>query len=374
MMTDRHDLAVNLNDRAEPARRLTKADVTDLIEQARHDNNIPALAVVLVDAERILVSDIQGKRVVGSNADATLDDYFHIGSCSKSILAVMAGRLIEQGKLGWRTRFFDIFPGLKGAARSEYLGITLEDLLLCQAGILPYTKGEEFARLDVSISQSRETFIAYLVQQRPAAKKKTKGRFKHLYSNASYTMAAAMLEKVTAISWENMIQQTLSDELGLPVIFGWPNNLNYNQPWGHAEINGSLQAFSPGHEYKLHKTIAPAGDLSLKPLDYAKYVQLHLQGLRSVDNYLAAETYQTIHYRQPGFSLGVASGTSWGERYSMFDGSAGTFYCASLIFPDSNMGFVIMANSGTEQAVKGISWLSKKIIKKHFNLWWMFWM
>jgi hypothetical protein len=58
----------------------------------------------------------------------------------------------------------------------------------------------------------------------------------------------------------------------------------------------------------------------------------------------------------------------------MFDGSAGTFYCASMIFPDSNLAFVIMTNSGTPQAVKGITWVSKKIVKRYFNLWWMFWM
>ncbi|MEW7974125.1 MAG: serine hydrolase domain-containing protein [Candidatus Thiodiazotropha endolucinida] len=354
-MLDRHDMAEGKRVGGERAKNLTKADITDLIEQARHDHNIPALAVVVMDAVRIIASDIQGKRVVGSNADASLNDFFHIGSCSKSILAVMAGRLIEQGKLNWGTKFFAIFPELKRAVRNEYRDITLEDLLLCQAGILPYTKGDEFASLDASVSQSRETFIAYLLQQKPAAKKRAKGRFKHLYSNASYTMAAAMLERVAGLSWEDLIQRTLSDELGFPVVFGWPNGLNYNQPWGHAEIDGSLQAFSPGHEYRLHTIIAPAGDLSLRPLDYAKYVQLHLQGLRGVNNYLAAETYQAIHYRQQGFSLGVASGSSWGERYSMFDGSAGTFYCASMIFPDSNMAFVIMANSGTEQAVKGIS-------------------
>ncbi|MES9924947.1 MAG: serine hydrolase [Candidatus Thiodiazotropha endolucinida] len=373
-MLNRHDMADGQRDRDERIRNLTKADLTDLIEQARHDNNIPALAVVLMDAERLTLSDIQGKRVVGSNTDASLNDYFHIGSCAKSILAVMAGRLIEQGKLEWGTKFFDLYPDLKRVARSEYLGITLEDLLLCQAGILPYTKGDEFAALNDSVSQSRETFITYLVQQKPASKKKANGRFKHLYSNASYTMAAVMLERVAGISWEKLIRQILADDLGLSVIFGWPNSLNYNQPWGHAEVNGSLQAFSPGHEYRLHTIIAPAGDLSLRPLDYAKYVQLHLQGLRGVDNCLAVDTYQAIHYRQQGFSLGVASGSSWGERYSMFDGSAGTFYCASMIFPDSNMALVIMANSGTEQAVKGISWLTKKIIKKYFNLWWMFWM
>jgi CubicO group peptidase (beta-lactamase class C family) len=352
---------------------LEKGDVTDIIEQARHENNIPAMAVVIMDAERVLQSDIQGEREIGSNSTSTLDDYFHIGSCTKSILAVMAGKLIEQGELNWDTQFFSLFSELKAVARKEYLPISLEDLLMCQAGIMPFTAGEEYAGLDASITCTRQAFIKYLIQQKPAAKR-AKGGFKHLYSNASYTMAAVMLERVTGLTWEELILQTLSNDLELTVKFGWPNGNDINQPWGHAELDGNLQALSPDHEYRLPKIIAPAGDISLKPLDYAKYVQLHLQGLRGTDNYLSSETWQTIHYRQKGFSLGVVNQTSWGERYSAFDGSAGTFYCATMIFPDSNFAFVIMANSGAAQAVKGITWVSKKIIKKQFELWWMFWM
>ncbi|MGD8912506.1 MAG: serine hydrolase domain-containing protein [Candidatus Thiodiazotropha sp.] len=353
--------------------RLVKGDVTDLIEQARHENNIPAMAVVAMDSERLFLSDIQGEREIGSNSTATLDDYFHIGSCTKSILAVMAGRLIEEGELNWNTRFFDLFPEWKTVAKVDYLPISLEDLLLCQAGIMPFTAGEEYAHLDASISSTRRAFIKYLIQQKPASKR-TKDGFKYLYSNASYTMAALMLEQVTGLTWEELILQTLLNELELEFKFGWPNSDDINQPWGHAELDGNLRALAPDHEYKLPSIIAPAGDLSFKPLDYAKYVQLHLQGLRGRDNYLTSETYQKIHYRQRGFSLGVVNQTAWGERYSEFDGSAGTFYCATMIFPDSNFAFAIMANSGAAQAVKGIAWLSKKIIKKYFNLWWMFWM
>ncbi|MES9991257.1 MAG: serine hydrolase [Candidatus Thiodiazotropha sp.] len=373
MMLYRQHKSTSMVDEKPRVQHLLKEDVTDLIEQARHENSIPAMAVVVMDMERVLIADIQGERVIGSNNDASLNDYFHIGSCAKSILAVIAGRLIEQGRLNWHTRFFDLFPELKAATRKEYLAITFEDLMLCQAGIASFTAGEEYARLDASITASRRTFIEYLIRQRAAAKR-TKRGFEHLYSNASYSMASAMLERVTGLTWEASIQQTLNRDLQLSVVFGWPNNHHRHQPWGHAEIDGTLKAFSPNHEYRLPGIVAPAGDLSMRPLDYARYVQRHLQGLRGQDNYLKADSYRTIHYRQQGFSLGVENAASWGERYSMFDGSAGTFYCASMIFPDSNLAFVIMTNSGTAQAVKGITWVSKKIVKRYFNLWWMFWM
>lgn len=355
------------------AQNLTKNDVEEFIEKARQEYHVPAIAVVVMDSNHIRISEIQGKKIFNSSGDAELDDYFHIGSCSKSILAVVAGKLVEAGKLNWHTSFFEIYPELSEVARKDYLDITLEDLLLCQAGIQPFTSGTEFSQLDASVSHSRPRFIQYLIQQEPATDK-TRDGFKYLYSNASYTLAAAMLERVANTTWEELIRKTLSHDLGLSVIFGWPNKADQNQPWGHINIDGSLQALPPDHDYKLPDIIAPAGDLSMTPLDYAKYVQLHLQGLKGADNYLAPETYQAIHYRHKGYSFGVENETSWGERYSTIDGSAGTFFCSSMIFPESSFAFVIMTNSGTEEAIECVSWISKKIIKKHYNLWWMFWM
>ncbi len=355
------------------AQNLTKKDVADFIDKARHEYNIPAMAVVIMDSEHILISEIQGEKSINSADRAKLDDFFHIGSCSKSILAVMAGKLIEEGKLNWNTRFFELYPELLESANNGYLDITLEDLLTCQAGIASYTSGHDFSQLDTPTSHSRKAFIQYLVKQEPAADRINNG-FKYLYSNASYTLAAAMLERVTNLTWEELIQKTLSKDLGLSVLFGWPNNYDQNQPWGHMQINGNLQALSPDHDYKLPSIIAPAGDLSMTPLAYAKYVQIHLQGLNGTDNYLTYKTYQAIHYRHEGFSLGVANETSWGERFSIIDGSAGTFFCSTMIFPESDFAFIIMANSGSEKAIEGISWISKKIIKKYYNLWWMFWM
>ena len=355
------------------AQSLSHKDVAALIDKARHKYNIPAMAVVVMDADHLLISEIQGKRNVNANDDAKIDDFFHIGSCAKTILAFMAGKLIEDGRIAWETKFFDIFPALIDSAKQDYLDITLEDLLLCQAGIQPFTTGEDFAQLDADVASSRPAFINYLIKQKPAGEK-TKEGFGYFYSNASYTLAAAMVEQAAGLSCEQLIEKTLTQDLGLSVIVGWPNNHSKDQPWGHWESEGIIEPFAPDNAYRLPNIVAPAGDLSMRPLDYAKFVQRHLQGLRGMDNYLSAATYQTIHYRHPGFSLGVANQTSWGERFSIFAGSAGIFLCTTLIFPGGNLAFVVLTNSGSQKAEKAVEWVSNKIIKKHYHLWWMIWM
>lgn len=272
---------------------------------------------------------------------------------------------------------------MKAGSDPAYAGITLEDLFLCQAGTRPFTSwGERFPVIGQRLTDKRMHFIEWLLKQPPASEKTEDGKFKHLYSNAAYTVAAAMLERVSGKSYERLIHEMLVDDLGLQVVFGWPVDYAAGQPWGHANFyfdkqnnpvstKNEVHTFSPGHFYRLNECIRPAGDLSMKPLHFAHYTQLHLRGLRKGDNYISSETFHHIDLGYKGFSLGVANGTYSDKSFVGFDGSAGTFYCRSIIFPESNVALTIMINSGSQKAV---DWLTWKTMKKYYNWWWKFWL
>ena len=355
---------------------LTQEYLSKIMSEARNSYNVPAIAVTVMNSETILLQEMQGVRVIDKQSQADLDDYFHIGSCSKSVLAVMAAKLIEQKKITWQTKFFEVFPELKDAANSAYHDITLEDLFLGEAGIKAYTNAEvePLPEYGPSVSDKRLEFIKYLIGQPPSSERKD-GRFQHLYSNAGYTMASAMLEKVSGQKYEALVKKTLTDDLGMSVHIGWPNSISPDQPWGHLLAKDKIETFPPDHEYKLLYLITPAGDLSMTPKDYAKYTQLHLQGLRGSNNYISSEAYRYIHFNRDGFSLGVANGVLGGKRYSGFDGSAGTFFCRSIIVPESAFAFTIMTNAGSGTgSMEAVDWLTMRIVKKHFNWWWKFWL
>jgi len=356
--------------------RLTRDYLSDITNEARIRYNLPAIAVSVMDSRSILFQEIQGVRVAGNQTVATLDDYFHIGSCSKSVLALIAQKLVEQKKISWQTRFFDLFPEFTSKANKLYHDISLEDLFLCKAGIKPYTNGktEKFPEFDPSVKNRRMEFIKHLIGLPPASNKKH-GKFRCLYSNAGYTMASAMLEKVTELNYEELVTKTLTDDLDIPVHIGWPNSFSPDQPWGHHIIGSRIEALPPDHEYRLPCLITPAGDLSLTPRDYAIYTRLHLRGLRGEDNYISSNGYQYIHFAHNGFSLGIANGIRGGKIFSEFEGSAGTFFCRSVIIPDSDFAFTIMTNAGSSKGtMKPVDWLTLQIVKKQFNWWWKFWL
>jgi D-alanyl-D-alanine carboxypeptidase len=355
--------------------QIKSEDLNKLATQARSKFGLPAVAVVLMNSDSVLQTEVQGVRIYDKTNEVSKESFFHIGSCSKSILSVIAAKLIEENKVNWNTKFFTIYPELKDIAHKDYLNITLEDLFLCKAGIKGYTSGNEvFPELDMESSNYRFNFVKWLLKQQPITKLQGE-KFQFYYSNASYTMASLMLEGVSGLSYEEMIEKFIVAEMGIETFIGFPNRLAPEQPWGHMMAKNGVVLFSPEHKYQLSKLISPAGDLSMQPEGFAKFIQLSLGGLIGKDNFLKSESYRYIHFAHKGFSIGVANSKMFGYNVSGMDGTAGTFFCRAVLIPESDFAFTIMTNAGSDTGkMKAVDWITMKIVKKYNNWWWKFWM
>ncbi|HMO51771.1 MAG TPA: serine hydrolase domain-containing protein [Kiritimatiellia bacterium] len=347
-----------------------------IIREVREAFSIPAIAVAVVHADKHPEIAIQGVRIAGEKSPVTEHDFFHIGSCSKSVLAVMAAKQVEQGRMRWDQSFFEVFPELRKGARPEYLDCTLERLLLCRAGIAAFTdlNADPIPQFGPVTSNPATAFLQALLS-RPPVTPPTKSGFAHRYSNASYSMASAMIERVTGHTYSENIQLTLVDTLGLSAWIGWPNVLSPEQPWGHQLRGGKAEPFPPDHPYRLPACLAPAGDLSMPVTDIARYAQWHLRGLMGKETLLSAETFRRLHFGYDGFSLGIGNGRWGGLRFSGIDGSAGTFFCRALFVPERNAALCIMMNAGTGTAdMPAMEKITMKLAKRTFNGWWKWWL
>jgi CubicO group peptidase (beta-lactamase class C family) len=116
-------------------------------------------------------------------------------------------------QIEWDTRFFSLFPELESPSHPEYQHITIENLLTCTAGIQPFTNlaQEEFPTFPENSDEKHE-FARYLLNQKSLAPYK-KGKFGFLYSNASYTLASMMLEKVSEMTYDELIDKFINNEL-----------------------------------------------------------------------------------------------------------------------------------------------------------------
>lgn len=340
--------------------------VLDSLLQAQH---LPALAAAVIEPDHIRYV-LGGVRRNDQLYPVQLTDFWHLGSNTKAITSFVAARLVEQGKLRWNSRLLDVVPELRGHARPEYEDITLDALLSHRAGIQPYNTGAEIKRLPAftgDISQQRLQFAQFVLQQDPVPP----GPESYAYSNAGYALAALMLERTAHRSWETQVARTCR-RLNLRERLGFPNRADATQPWGHwlaKPTDSTLTALGPALPYHLQPVLAPAGDVAMPLLDYARFVQLHLQGLLGHNNYLKASTYQLLHFGHPAYAYGwqVSKIAATGAPVSLHDGSAGTFFCHTIIYPSEQVAFVVITNAGGEAAEQACYALRRRLRKMRLH-------
>jgi D-alanyl-D-alanine carboxypeptidase len=257
-------------------------------------------------------------------------------------------------------------PELRGHVLPTYETATLGMLLAHRTGVRPYDTGAEISTLPAftgDISQQRLQFAQFVLQQSPLPPSAKP----YAYSNAGYALAALMLERAAHRSWEQLVARTCR-RLGLHERLGFPNRQDAAQPWGHwlqHDQDTVLTALSPAIKYRIQPVLGPSGDIAMPLPDYARFVQLHLQGLLGQDNYLRASTYQLLHFGQPAYAYGwgVSTAAGTGAPVSMHDGSAGTFFCHTIIFPSERVAYVVITNAGGEAAEAACYALRRRLRK-----------
>src|SRR5262245_21139987 len=85
-------------------------NLSEFLEPFRRKSELPAFAAAVVHQSQIVAAGVTGERKLGSSIPVQLDDKFHIGSCTKSMTALLAADLARFNTITFDTRVGDIFP------------------------------------------------------------------------------------------------------------------------------------------------------------------------------------------------------------------------------------------------------------------------
>src|ERR1017187_4012491 len=105
-----------------------------VLEPIRSQRHLPALAAAVVKDGRMAACGAVGFRKHGSTERVTVNDEWHIGSCTKSMTAALAGMMVEQEGWRWDMKVTEMFPGLAREIRPEWRSVTLEQFLSHYSG------------------------------------------------------------------------------------------------------------------------------------------------------------------------------------------------------------------------------------------------
>lgn len=328
-------------------------------DSIRKSYNIPEISYAVIDSKSILEIAALGTHSIELPDIATLNDRFHIGSNTKAMTAFIIAKYVEKGDLKWTTKFFGLFPEWKEKSKPEYANITLQDLLSHRAEIQPF-QGEadqQIPDFKGANSDKRKQFGRFVLTLEPV---KPDEQNSFIYSNAGYTLATLMVEKVTGKSWEQLIEKVFNKDLKLNVKFSWPENQKQKDTWGHSFENGKLIPVPSTIDYHLDYT-EPAGDINIKLKDYIKFIQLNLKGLNGENNYLKAETYKFIHRGIENYSIGWFNIYENGKEFSNHSGTAGTYYTLVHIDRLKNIAYIIFTNSFSDDTTQGVRLLIREL-------------
>jgi len=326
------------------------------------EENFPGMIGIVTDSTQILEQETAG--VINSNSSIEMSEehLIYIGSITKSMTATMIGKLVDEEVLNWNTKPVDVIDGLQNTIHKDYEEITLLDLLHHRAGVPSDEKIPILPELSGSLTEQRLQATRWLLQLAPA---QARGTFS--YSNAGYTLAAAMAESATSKTWQELMDSLLFDPIDINAFYGWPTEYGSNQPSGHQQ-NG--QNFNPinlatDNILSFLRFLEPAGIISMTMEDFSKFVRLHLNAAQRNYQILSDETFNTLHQPVEDYACGLVVENRTTGKLIWHNGSDGFHYAIMHLLPEKNRSVTLWVNAGGDSLELNINNLMEEIIKNY---------
>ena len=180
-------------------------DLDAYFAKAAKDWKVPGLAIGIVHKGQLVFAKAYGVRDVSTKAPADTQTIFAIASTTKAITAAALGMLVDEGKVRWDdpvTKYVPSFEMYDPWATRE---VTVRDLITHRGG-LPnadylWTNGE----------YTRDEVIRRIRFIKPSYS----FRGGYVYHNVMYTVAGAVIQAASGMTWEDFIRQRIFTPLGM---------------------------------------------------------------------------------------------------------------------------------------------------------------
>ncbi|HYZ33864.1 MAG TPA: serine hydrolase domain-containing protein [Crenalkalicoccus sp.] len=378
-----------LGTRAAAAQTAAPAPLEETLQPHLARHGMPALAAAVMRGGRLVAAGATGTRRAGAEIPVTRQDRFHIGSCTKAMTALLAGMLVEEGRIGWETTIGASFPDLAQGMDPGLAGVAL-DQLLSHSGGIPSDTDEigglyigAYAQDGLNLDGMRRWVLDQWRTHPLAAAPGT--RF--AYANLGYLIAGAMLEQAGGATWEELVSIRVFDALGLATAGIGPQTRmgRVDAPLGHAtRPDGSLMPMLAGPDGDAPPVLGPAGTVHLSILDFAAWAGWHAGSGRRGPSLVRPETLARLHARvmetppRPGAAPGTpAGGGFYGRGWSFqrlsyaggevmtHTGSNGMNLAMILVQPERDYALVLATNRGGAEAEAALHALAETLYRAH---------
>ncbi len=343
-----------------------------VLDKIRENNQLSGMACSVVMQGSTVTSACSGYRTIESNVPVTIDDKFHIGSCTKAMTATLVAMLIEEKLLDWHTRVSEIFPEL--TINPGFKDLTVEMLMAHKGGMPNRSHPLGKSLLDMhqfsgTSNTQRYKFIQLMLSETP----ETTPGDTYVYSNAGYALLGAISERVTNIDWEKLITQRLFAPLRMTTAgfgaMGTPGLLD--QPLQHFFEKDDYVVVHPGPMSDNPAAICPGGGVHCSIGDWTKFAIMHLEKGEKPNSLLKPETFEHLHTDPFGGTyMGgwVLKECDWADGLVLSHNGSNTMNFANVrIAPTERFAVLVATNHGGDAAQGACDEFVSAVLEKFAN-------
>ena len=239
-------------------------DFAPLVRRLMARDQIPGLAVGVVERGHIVFARGFGYRDVERRLPVTADTLFPLGSCSKAFTATAIAMLADEGRIALDAPVRTYLPDFSLEDPVASATLTTRDLLTHRSGLprhdlfwyqAPFSRDELYHRL------------RFLEPSGPP-------RAEWRYNSLMFVVAGRIVEKVSGETWESFVQARILLPLNMrrTVLSAEAMAADSDHAVPYALLNGSVQRIPM---LKRLSAIAPAGAVQTSVSDLARWLTFH---------------------------------------------------------------------------------------------------
>jgi len=338
------------------------------------DRQFPGIQYVVFNKDKIIFEYAGGFAKVAKKEKLTRDSVLNVFSTTKVITAIAILQLAEQGKISLTDEVVKYFPGL------PYNNITIMQVLSHSSGITNAILGNFYIHwADQHKKYDRDAELLSALNENKDLNFKPGKEIG--YSNMGYAILGKVIENVSGLKYEEYVTKNIFNRLHL-------DELKIN--FGSQEQNNSalpyFKRFSPSYNFmtlflKGSQTIAEGdwtsihgpfyfnhpshGGIVASASEYAKIFMSLMQYDKSVllsASYIKQMFTMQSQYDDTSIAISWFMGTMNNIPYFYHQGSGMGYIAEVRIYPDINMGSIILMNRTKYKALLKLNILDAEFI------------
>lgn len=327
---------------------VTKA-LRELVAREAEQKNIPAIAIALVDDQKVVWAHAVGHEDAAGKVPATPKTVFRVGSVSKLFTDVAVMRLVERGEIDLDAPVSKYLPTFKPVNPFDKTELTLRHLMAHRSGLIRESPaGNYFDDTSPTLAQTVDSVNGLPLVYPPGERIK--------YSNAAIAVVGRVLEKTQDVPFDTYVQKSVLEPLRMTDSAFTPTesvkkHLADAVMWSYHGREFPAPTFQLG--------MAPAGCMYSTVGDLSKFMScLFADGKANGLSLLKKETVEemfTLQFADPkatdGFGLGFVIHQLEGQKRVGHGGAIYGFATELAMLPQSKLGVVVVCSRDVANGV-----------------------